>query len=158
MSADIKRGGASYMNKKLNLLVMLVGLLALSFISISCLTTGSGNSGTAPGLTDFITLNHENGVNQQWIPETSFKADDGINVAGKGYDLEGGPQRLILSAKRQDGSDVGKWELKIKGKEYNQFWGSFNFSPGDYTFEVYVVDAKGNQSNTLSTMFTVNDL
>jgi hypothetical protein len=146
------------MNKKLNLLVMLVSLLVLSLVFIGCLTTGSGNPGTAPGLTDFITLNEENSVNQQWIPQTSFAANEGIQVAVRGYDLEGGPQRLVLSAKRQDGSDAGKWELKISGKEFRQFWGAFDFSPGDYTFEIYAVDAKGNQSNTLSAAFTVKDL
>jgi hypothetical protein len=49
MSADIKREGASYMNKKLNLLVMLVSLLALSLVIGSCdngTTSGGGGKST----------------------------------------------------------------------------------------------------------------
>jgi hypothetical protein len=48
MSTDIKREGASYMNKKLNLLVMLVSLLALGLLIGSCDngTTSGGGGGT----------------------------------------------------------------------------------------------------------------
>jgi hypothetical protein len=145
------------MNKRLNLLVMLACLLALSFVLFSCLTTGSSNLGTPPVLTDFITLTRDNGVNKQWIQNNSFETNARINVGVKGYDLESNVRKLVLSAKR-GGSDAGKWELKISGKGFTQYWGSFRFSSGDYTFEIYAVDAKGNQSNTLSTAFTVRDL
>jgi hypothetical protein len=50
MSADIKREGVSNMNKKLNLLVMLVSLLALSLVFGSCdngtTDNGGGDTGT----------------------------------------------------------------------------------------------------------------
>jgi hypothetical protein len=44
MSADTKRKGVSFMNKKLNLLVILVGLLVLSLVLGSC-DNGSGGGG-----------------------------------------------------------------------------------------------------------------
>jgi hypothetical protein len=148
------KGGLYMKTRTFFLFGMAAMLLSLGLILAGCATTGSGNPGTAPGLTDFITLSEENSVNQQWTPQTSFGVNDGINVAIKGYDLEGDLRKLVLSAKR-DGSDAGKWELKISRKEFTQFWGSFQFSAGEYTFEVYAVDAKGNQSNTLTTAFSV---
>jgi hypothetical protein len=51
MSADIKREGVSNMNKKLNLLVMLVCLLALSLVFGSC-DNGTTDNGGGGGGTD----------------------------------------------------------------------------------------------------------
>jgi hypothetical protein len=112
--------------------------------------------GTAPFLTGFITLNEKNSLNQQWIQNTVFGVNDGINVAIRGYDLEGDIKELAVSAKR-NGSDFAEKSIdKDQGKKFTQFWGSLEVPSGDYILDVYAVDAKGNKSNTLSTMFTVN--
>jgi hypothetical protein len=63
---------------------------------------GSCDNGTddpepSPALTDFITLTRENGINGQWIPETSFEINERINVGVKGYYEDGDGITLFLS-------------------------------------------------------------
>jgi hypothetical protein len=113
------------------------------------------NLGAAPFLTGFITVTEENGINGQWVPDTSFSVNDNINVGIRGYDLDGDVRKLVLSAKL-DGSVILEREIEISGKGFTQFWGSFKIpSSGNYAAEVYAVDAEGNQSNVLSTALTV---
>ena len=142
------------MNKNLIIAGMLAAVLVLALAG--CATTGSGDPGTAPTLSEFISTNEGNSIKGQWISQTSFGVNEGIGVSVKAYDREADIRKFAITMKR-DGTEVAFWEPTIKGagQNYTQNFSTWNFSAGEYMAEIYATDAKGNKSNTMTTAFTV---
>jgi hypothetical protein len=157
MSADIKRKEVSIMKKKLNFLVMLVCLLALSLVFGSC-DNGNSVNGTAPELTDFIVLLIPDVNNPQWQPQNEFTTTDKVQAGIKGTDPDKDVKKFVFTIKRSDGTVFAEKEMDSTPKDvsFTRYFGSFIFPAGVYTAEVYAVDSKDNKSNTLTVNVTVN--
>ena len=136
---------------------LMLTLMTLGFVLMACATTGSGEPVPPPVLTSFITVTQNNGITQQWVPETSFPETEGINVGIRGDNPGKTNIRQFVFTIKSDGVEVNKFttNVSISNLQFTQYIGSFRFSPGDYVVEVYAVDRRGNQSNTLSTAFSV---
>jgi hypothetical protein len=97
MSADIKREGVSNMNKKLNLLVMLVSLLALSLMFGSCDngTTGDGGGGGIGGPDRRSNLLGTSWGKQNGSYHVTVKFSDSIpGYPDYGYELRDGTMNV----------------------------------------------------------------
>ena len=136
----------------------LVCLLTLSLIFVSC--NSDTKDDTVPNLTDFITLIIADYKNPQWTPKTTFTTSDQIDVGIKGTDSDLNITKLVFTLKKADGTlvDTRNVPYSIKDNPFVLFGmgGPVTLPKGNYTAEVYAVDAKNNKSNTLSKSFTVN--
>jgi hypothetical protein len=141
-----------------NKLVLALGIL-LVFGFVSC-ATSSTNISTAPLLTDFITVTHEDGVAHNWNSITSFPKGHGVNVGIKGSDADKDIEKFVFTFYSDGikGSSLEK-NVSINGENFTQFLGSFiTNTPGtNFAVEVYAVDAKGNQSNSLTANFAITE-
>jgi hypothetical protein len=76
----------------------------------------------------------------------------------EGQDPDKDVKKLFIGRKK-DGVLLGnrdERDISPNKSPFVQNMGNWTFnSPGSYTFEVYVVDVKGNQSNIISTDITV---
>jgi hypothetical protein len=133
---------------------LLVCLLTLSLIFVSC----DSDKKDVPNLTDFITLATDDAKNGRWVPKTTFLTTDHIEAAVKGTDSDLNVTKFVFTLKKDDGTIVGSTD-KAGPAKVNPFvaWmGYWTLPKGNYTIEVYAVDAKNNKSNTLSKSITVN--
>jgi hypothetical protein len=152
------------MNKKNVLRVF--GIIAIAVLIVfsmaACATTGGVTE--PPTLTEFgtITPYNEKDESQSELPRSSFKTNEyfGVQLAGEN---PGKNITTFLITFKKDGSTVkpgGNQDTEIKAatKDVKFGWSfdSWSFdTAGDYTVEVYAIDAKGNHSNTLTASFTV---
>jgi hypothetical protein len=137
--------------------VLSIVFLTVGFALMACVTTGSDNAGTAPVLTDFITVTEKDSIERHWISAAAFTVRDGINVGIKGSDPDMDVIKFILTLKK-DNAEVKRFEQNIAENvtEFTQFMGSFPVhTTGSYTVEVYCVDKKSNRSNVLIAAFEV---
>jgi len=137
---------------------LLACLLTLSLIFVSC--NSDTKDDTVPNLTDFITLTVDDAKIGRWNPKTTFLTTDRIDVAVKGTDSDLNITKLVFTLKKADGTlvDTRNVPYSIKDNPFVLFGmgGPVTLPKGNYTAEVYAVDAKNNKSNTLSKSFTVN--
>jgi hypothetical protein len=120
--------------------------------------------GTAPVLSDFITLANADSKKAAWNPKTTWKAGgkgdteiSQLNTAIKGTDTE---KDMIGYVRTMDGKTVYRVLPKfVDNPNFTWFFGDTidlsHLSPGTYTSTIYVVDTAGNKSNEKTATFTV---
>jgi hypothetical protein len=130
--------------------------LVLASVFAACATLNS--PGTAPTLTIVVSGSYDDSTGQT-TPQTAFAIDEGITFRFEGTDPDKNVKKSVILIKK-DGRMVNnprESEISPRTNPFLYNVGSWTFSdPGAYTAEVYVVDSKGNQSNTLTADFTVN--
>lgn len=115
-----------------------------------------------PSLTEFITLTYADSVAQRWNPTTTFSVNDRLNIAVKGNNPGRNTAKFVITFK--DGNTVYYIDDSVEypavlntSNSYTYFIGSWPLEtiPGNYTVEIYVIDANGFQSNTMTASFEV---
>jgi len=135
---------------------LLVCLLTLGLIFVSCNSETKDNP--VPHLND-ICIIISNSSNNQWIPTTTVAINDPMKIGIKGTDSDRDIKTVYFKITKNTGTG-GHSESRNVSWQNNPFEeypiiGSWSRSPGDYTLEVWVVDAKKNESNHKKIKFTI---
>jgi hypothetical protein len=149
------------MNKKRNLLVVLVILLALGLMFGSC-DNGTSSNTKAPTLTR-VTAVAENASNQdpQWTAKSVFSQGEEISIKIEGTDKDTNIKKIVTTIKKGGVALTESWNpdetnVTIDASPFTYYIGFWTFSDaGAYSADVYAVDAEENKSNTVTANFTV---
>jgi len=147
------------MKKTILITGLLVCLLASGLIFVSCGGGGDTKDDTVPHLSE-ICLVADNTISPEWNPKTTLAISDAIQIGIKGTDSDKDIVKFVYTVRKDTGSTGYPEEraVSIMSSPFT-FWvkiGSWSRGKGNYTLEIYAVDAKKQQSNTMSINFTIN--
>jgi hypothetical protein len=143
---------------KNGLILAFVVLLVFGFMACDN-GNGSSNNGTAPNLTEFITM--DGNVTSGWTEKTTFSTTGKLGVGIKGTDPEQDMTKYFLTFKKNETQVLTAERNAPTGYNNGNFthllgsWSQTNAQQGQYSVEIYAIDSKGNKSNTLTANFSV---
>lgn len=130
-------------------IIALVAVIGFSFFACSSTPSNPGSTPELVGL--YLSLYPDVG------PRTEFTATDGLCYYIAGRDQDKDVKKAVALCKNDSGIVVlnRTTDIRINSISFNYSIGTYKLAIGNYTLEVYVIDSKGNISNTLSTDFKV---
>ena len=148
-------------------LAMLIVMLASSFAFVSCDSSGNIDP-SLPRLLNLFLVSEEDSRNINWRGDrSSFPPGFGINYLLEVQNAENDVVRKVwtLSTGGTVFSEVETGILLradprlVPGSNLVNWWGygrTVITQPGTYRKDIYVVDAMGNRSNTITRTFTID--
>jgi hypothetical protein len=141
-------------------MVKLVGIITVVAI-IGLSMTACGDDSDNPELTNFIIVTSEDGVAGRWNPITSFSSNQAIGFGFRGNSPDLTVERVVINARSSEAvvfSHTRELNRSLFASSFEQFVGSWTFTQapiGNYTAEIYFVDARGRRSNSRTVAFEI---
>jgi hypothetical protein len=119
---------------------------------------GTDPNGTAPAVTSVSTGTYDQ-ANNVFTPKTTFASNETVYIRYEVDDPDEDIKTRVITLKKE-GTVERSNDVDYPTGLLHPIMGYFYFpdypdSAGNYTWEVQVIDSKGNQSNILSASFTV---